>query len=209
MGLDIIHMKVSQVETDSTQMFLKNEIELGIKDQNYLLENAYSEKLVDGFWEFVAVFKNEEELKEVESELKDLNDGYRYFKLIVSKTDDRYREKIRDFEKDNRIKEFNKTLEIIDIRLKDGRKIQFESICYEGKLKHKVVYFEEAGYQRKGMGSGFSEHYKNGGFYCEKENFKKLLDFNSPKNHMYEEGNIQNNFIQNYSKGESILMISW
>ena len=209
MGLDITHWKLLSEKTDSSQMFLKEEIELGIKDINRLSEEVYKNSLVDGFWEFIAVFDNDQDLRLSRAELEELNDGYRHFKLVVSRTDELFEEKINKFEIDNGISSFNKKQDNIEIELKDCRKIQFTSICYEGKLNRKVAYFREAGYQRKGMGNGFSEYFKNDSFYCEKKNFKKLLDFSSPGNHMYEEGNIENNFIQNYTQGESILMISW
>ncbi|WP_027394242.1 hypothetical protein [Aquimarina latercula] len=209
MGLDITHWKLSSEKTDSSQMFLKEEIELGVKDINRLSEEVYKNSLVDGFWEFIAVFDNDQDLKLSRTELEELNDGYRHFKLVVSRTDELFEEKINKFEIDNGISNFNKKQDNIEIELKDSRKIQFTSICYEGKLNRKVAYFREAGYQRKGMGNGFSEYFKNDSFYCEQKSFKKLLDFSSPNNHMYEEGNIENNFIQNYTQGKSILMISW
>ena len=209
MGLDITHWKLLSEKTDSSQMFLKEEIELGIRDINRLSEDVYTNSLVDGFWEFIAVFDNDRDLQLSKTKLKELNDGYRHFKLVISKTDELFKEKIKKFEIYNGINDFNKNQVNIEIELNDTSKIQFTSICYEGKLNRKVAYFQEVGYQRKGMGNGFSEYFKNDSFYSEQKNFKKLLDFNSPKNHMYEEGNIENNFIQNYTTGESILMISW
>ncbi len=209
MGLDITHWKLSSKKNDSAQMFLKEEIELGMRDVNRLPEEVYTNSIVDGFWEFVAVFDNDQDLQSSKKELEELNDGYRHFILILSRTDELFEEKIKKFEIDNGIKDFNKNQNNIELELKDTRKIQFKSICYEGKLKRKVAYFQELGYQRKGMGDGFSEYFTNDSFYCEQKNFKKLLDFNSPINHMYEEGNIEKNFIQNYAQGESILMISW
>jgi len=209
MGLDITHWKISSEKTNSSQMFLKEEIELGVRDINRFSEEVYTNSLVTGFWEFVAVFENEQDLQSSKSELEELNDGYRHFKLVVSKTDDLFEEKIKKFEIEKGINNFNKTHNNIEVKLNDTRKIQFTGICYEGDLNRKVVYLKEVGYQRKGMGNGFSEYFKNDSFYCEQKSFEKLLDFNSPKNHIYEKGNIENNFIKNYSQGKSILMISW
>ena len=129
--------------------------------------------------------------------------------MVVSRTDEFFEEKIKKFEIEKGINNFNKTQNSIEIKLNDTRKIQFTGICYEGVLNRKVAYLKEVGYQRKGMGNGFSEYFKNDSFYCEQKSFEKLLDFNSSKNHMYEKGNIENNFIKNYTQGKSILMISW
>ncbi len=209
MGLDITHMKLSLIKTDTTEMYLKDEIMLGMKDVNNFPDDIYSEKLVNGFWEFIAIFKNNEELEFAKPELERLNDGYRNFKMIVSKTDNQFKEKINHFEKEHKIEKVKKTKSLIEVNLKNGSKILFESLCYEGELNCKVAYFQEVGYQRKGMGNGFSNYFKNDSFYSELKNFEKLLDFYSRNNHMYEEGNIKNNFIKNYVKGESLMMISW
>jgi len=141
MGLDITHWKLLPEKTYSSEMFLKEEIELGMNDINNLNNEAFKDVLVNGMWEFVAVFDNVEDLELAKYEVSSLNDGYRNIKLLLSKTGELYHEKISHFEIENGIKEFDITQDTIEIDLEDGRKIQFESICYEGKLSCKVAYF--------------------------------------------------------------------
>ncbi|AUC15548.1 hypothetical protein BTO06_10515 [Tenacibaculum sp. SZ-18] len=209
MGLDITHLQVVPNKEFDSFTLLKEEIKSSLKDVNLLSENIFSRAFTKGIWEYVAVFRNDEELQLGKSILLNKKDGFTDFKLFATETNPELKKLIVNFEDYNQLNSFNK--HIFNDKFTVDRKLQipYKSISYEGELMKEVAYFKEIGYQRKGMDSTFYNFYENESFYCQLENFQKLLDFNHPNNHMYQEGNIQKHFLNSYIKGKSILHIDW
>ena len=210
MGLDISHYKLIEVEADDSLMFLKDEIEFELAEDRYFPDDIYVDADVEAYWEFIAVFNNSEDLLSCQSVLRDRNDGYVNYQLLVSKDDEAYQKKIKVFEKQMGLVNFEKHKGKLTVQNESDKGITYEYLVYFGTLTRKVAYFEQAGYQRKGMrGKGFNEYFKNGKNYTNIEDFKILLKFIDTKSALYLENNIQDNFVNKFKQGKSILSISW
>lgn len=76
----------------------------------------------------------------------------------------------------------------------------------------KVIYFHQAGYQRKGMKGSFYKDFKNDGLYFDLESLHRAYSY-LEADHISSlselQHNFQKNFIDNFVVGESILNISW
>ncbi|MEV6771097.1 hypothetical protein AB0N05_21005 [Nocardia sp. NPDC051030] len=71
-----------------------------------------------------------------------------------------------------------------------------------------VIHIVDAGYQRKGMASGFYDHFRNLGHYVREEDFRMLEEFADP-DYFDTTANIRKNFLENYERGRSILTSWW
>jgi len=80
----------------------------------------------------------------------------------------------------------------------------------EGKVS--VIYFKEAGSQRKGMSSKFYEDFENGKPYVDIETVKKALNY-LQADHISSleelQQNFHKNFIDSFVEGESVFYASW
>ncbi len=209
MGLDITHLQVAPNKEFGTFTLLKDEIKSSMKDLNLLSDNVFSKAFIKGIWAYVAIFRNDKELQLGKSILLNKKDGFTDFKLFTTETNPDLNKIIVNFEEFNQLNSFSKHTFNEKLTVSSKLQIPYKSISYESELMKEVAYFKEIGHQRKGMDSKFFSFYENESFYCQLENFQKLLDFNHSSNHMYQEGNIQKHFLNTYIKGKSILHIDW
>jgi hypothetical protein len=82
----------------------------------------------------------------------------------------------------------------------------------EGPDIDKVIYYEEKGYQRKGVAAGFINVFENNKLYFQKEDVIRVKSFLKAENDASQallEQRFQENFIDNFIEGESIFFINW
>lgn len=74
------------------------------------------------------------------------------------------------------------------------------------------IYFDEKGFQRKGMKAGFFTAFKNDGIYFDLASVVKAYRYLAA-DHISSltalQQNFQQNFIDNFIEGESIFVVSW
>jgi len=76
----------------------------------------------------------------------------------------------------------------------------------------KVIYFQQEGYQRKGMNSKFYSDFENDKLYFDLESLRKAYNYLEADriNSLKElQQNFQENFIDNFIEGKSIFQVSW
>ncbi len=74
------------------------------------------------------------------------------------------------------------------------------------------IYYEEKGYQRKGVAPGFLKAFENGKLYFRKEDVvrvKAFLKIDNPVSQLLLEQRFQRDFIDNFVEGESIFFVDW
>jgi hypothetical protein len=76
----------------------------------------------------------------------------------------------------------------------------------------KVIYFQQEGYQRKGMNSKFYSDFENDKLYFDLESLRKAYNY-LEADHISSlkelQQNFQENFINNFIEGKSIFQVSW
>lgn len=216
MGLDIYHKKVTDTPERCVSELMEDEFpsiiyacELPPAAFSRLgFDRFIKKELVPGYFDKVAIFLNEENKALAKPYLLNSKDPEEDFQLFMVGPLKDCEEKLLDFEIQNNLEP--DTREILASNIEIGnRVIEFQSVLYDCKVKREILYYEEMGYQRKGMSAEFYEYFKKDAYYVEKRDFMKLLDFMDPENHMYDPENIRKNFIDNYEEGKSVLSLSW
>lgn len=76
----------------------------------------------------------------------------------------------------------------------------------------KVMYFQQEGYQRKGMNSKFYNDFENDKLYFDLESVRKAYNY-LEADHISSlkelQHNFQENFLDNFIEGKSIFQVSW
>ncbi|QHS63716.1 hypothetical protein [Chitinophaga agri] len=78
--------------------------------------------------------------------------------------------------------------------------------------KRKIIYYKEIGYQRKGVKGSFYDDFRNDGSYFSRKDVIRLfghLDDSNNEDYKWRAENFQQNFLDNFVEGHSILHISW
>lgn len=81
-----------------------------------------------------------------------------------------------------------------------------------GGEKTVLIYFQEKGYQRKGMHSDFYRDFKNDALYLDLATVMKAYEYIEDVNSEYcsvLKSNFKTNFIDNFIEGESLFFVSW
>jgi hypothetical protein len=205
MGLDIYHYKFTKSESKGYIICRELSKEMV---STYGFSKYMATKEVESIFSIAAIFKSDLDLRKAQSLLVNSNSEYDYYKLICSGTLEQNINKIVNLESQLGLNAEKRELYEETIKVGD-KEITYIDISYDCKLEQAVYYVEECGYQRKGMGLGFYEYYKNDSYYADEGSFRKLLTFCDPDNHMYNPKNIEENFIHNYESGRSIFLLSW
>ncbi|MFI4963681.1 MAG: hypothetical protein ACHP6H_07500 [Legionellales bacterium] len=88
--------------------------------------------------------------------------------------------------------------------------IFFHTVSFKtGVQTHKILYYNEVGYQRKGMRPEFYEDFENCKDHFERDAVIKAFAYIDPGRPDWVRSNFQKNFIDNFIEGESIFCVSW
>ncbi|MCP4163468.1 MAG: hypothetical protein GY760_25705 [Deltaproteobacteria bacterium] len=206
MGLDIYHYKLKKEPQKYKNYIICKELDLCIDADKFNYKEYISETKVREYISLIAIFNTKEELQRAKDKLG-LNDGLSDYKLKLVGTYDSCEQAIVEFEKNNNLSGFEKSIYGDNININDSD-IGFIDIAYDGIVQN-VYHCEEVGYQRKGMTREFYEYFNNDFYYADKESFEKLLEFSDPQGNMYNLKNIKENFINNYEENKSVFVTSW
>lgn len=213
MGLDINHYKLTLKPNEEGNYFTLEDWDL---DCNVPL-TAFAPFITKvKTWETlhsIAVVKNEEDYYKLLKSYEKDNEEHDYAKIFVGEKSDSLLDEIREFIKKNN---WDK-LERLDLEVTEGNfkhfDISFSDVAYVDGF-----YYEQVGYQRKGMNNKFYDTFREFLLWGKKEDFELALTCVGTEWYIENWGleavndmkkNFKENFVDKYEFGKSLLCASF